>query len=314
MNVREGLSRDIMRLVVWYPLRWLVAALPPASGIKVLRAMGDVHYALGRGRARPLSANLGRLRRAAPGASAVTDRDAIREYMRNHYIDRLLIFVFPRFGVREVNALIGITGIEHLDRALKNGKGAVLVHGHLGPVHLPLVALSRLGYRMKQIGMPSDEGLSWIGRNVAFRLRLRYESMMPAEVIRADGFLRGAFRWLGDNGVIMITGDGSGAAKRVGRHEVFRFFGQDVSFPLGPAMLAEKTGAALLPLFITPGDEGRLYRIVIEGPLRTEGVSAAEATAAFVERLQDHVSRNPGYMHFLDRFHPGGIIEKDAGH
>jgi KDO2-lipid IV(A) lauroyltransferase len=216
MVVNESFSRDLLRLVVWYPLRWLILILPVRWGIAALRTMGDMHYALSKSKKRVIQKNLGAIR---SNTSSVGDSntEAVREYFRNHYIDRLLIFIFPRFGVKEVKRFIDIEGLGHLDDALKFGKGVILVHGHFGPVHFPLVALAKLGYRMKQIGLPSDEGLSWIGKNVAFRLRLKYEALIPGEIIKADSFLRGAFRWLNDNGIIMTTGDGSGTEKHVGR-------------------------------------------------------------------------------------------------
>lgn len=314
MTVKESIFHDILRLFVWYPLRWLIIVIPVKWGIAILRTMGDVYYLFSKDKKTMILNNLSRLK-VNIGMGHEGDNKILKEYFRNHYIDRLLIFIFPKFSREEIDKFVEIEGLENLDNALKPGKGVILVHGHFGPVHLPLVALARLGYRMKQIGLPSDEGLSWIGKNVAFRLRMKYESKMPAEIIKADSFLRGAFKWLNDNGVIMITGDGSGTDKRIGRHEVFRFFQQPTMFPLGPAILAERTGAALLPLFIVPGDNGKPYRIVIEKPLSLEqdnGGKSKEITGGFVKRLEYYISRYPGYMHFLDRFCPDGLIVKEA--
>ena len=279
----------------------------------MLSAFGDIHFSLSKVGKTLLLKNLALLQKDKPAGTGASMAASVREYFRNHYVDRLLIFVFPKFRVRDVEGLVEMDGLEHLDEALKHGKGVVLVHGHFGPVHLPLVVLARLGYRMKQIGLPSDEGLSWIGRNVAFRLRLRYEAKIPAEIIMADGFLRSAFRWLHDNGVIMITGDGSGTEKRVGRYEIFSFFGRKVLFPLGPAILADKTGASILPMFIVPGERKR-YRIVIERPLTSSGKgeeSIKAVTGQFIERMEYYVSRFPGWMHFLDRVMVGKMIEPE---
>jgi len=301
----------MLRLFVWYPLRWMIVIMPIGLGMRLFNIMGDLHCALSWDKKRMLLGNLALLQEALPSSERASGIDCVRNYFRNHYVDHLLILVFPKFSLRETERYVEIDGLEHLDEALRRGKGVVLVHGHFGPVHLPLVVLARLGYRMKQIGLPSDEGLSWIGRNVAFRLRLRYEAKIPAEIIMADGFLRSAFRWIQDNGVIMITGDGSGTEKRVGRHEIFSFFGQKVAFPLGPAILAEKTGAAILPLFIVPGGR-KQYRIVIERPLTSSGKgeeSIKTVTGQFIERMEYYVSRFPGWMHFLDRFMVGKMIE-----
>jgi KDO2-lipid IV(A) lauroyltransferase len=306
MIVRESIFRDVLRLLVWYPVRWLILLLPVRWGIRLMRTMGDLHCLLSRGKKRRLRENLRRMM----GEEAEHQGGAIREYFRNHYIDRLMIFVFPRFGPGVIGEMVEISGLEHLDEALRKGRGAVLVHGHFGPVHVPLVVLARMGYGMKQIGLPSDEGLSWVGRNVAYRLRLRYEDMIPAEIIKADSFLRPVFRWLGENGVVMVTGDGSGTDRLVGKHVDHEFFGHRFHFPLGPSMMAEKTGAGLLPMFITPGRNGR-YNIIIEEPLRSDlsgEEKLTDITGQFARRLEDHVHRYPGYMHFLDRFHPGGLI------
>lgn len=278
-----------------------------------MQTMGDIHHRLSRGKKEVIQRNLANVRRNIP-RGGIKSICAVRVYFRNHYIDHLLILLFPRFGAKEVKQFINIEGMEYLDEALKLGKGVILVHGHFGPAHLPLVALARLGYRMKQIGLPSDEGLSWIGKNVAFRLRMKYESMIPAEIIKADSSMRGAFRWLNDNGIIMTTGDGSGTDRLLGKHEVLSLFGHQMMFPLGPALMSKKTGAAIIPMFITPGDNGHLYKIVIESPLvsdKSGSEAILDVTEQFVRRLETYISIYPGYMHFLDRFFPGGVILED---
>lgn len=305
MTVNESVLRDILRLLVWYPLRWIIIILPVRLGIQLLSLMGDIHYSLSRGKKRMLRENLSRIK-----PLGFADETAIREYFRNYYIDRLLIFIFPGFGSKEVKRFLEIKGLENLDEALKKGKGAILVHGHFGPVHLPLVSLARNGYKMKQIGNPTDEGLSWIGRNVAFRLRMVYEGKIPAEIIKADSLLRPVFKWLKSNGIVMTTGDGSGTEKRIGRYEPFLFFGHKVMFPLGPSLLSEKTGATLLPMFIVPGTN-KLYEIIIENPITSErkgNERASDITGQFIRRLEHYIAAYPGYMHFLDRFHPGALI------
>ena len=306
MIIKESIFRDILRLFVWFPLRWLILLLPVSWGIALLRTMGDVHYSFSRGKKGLLRYNLSRLK----GDSAADDEKSIREYFRNHYIDHLFILIFPKFGTREIERFVEIEGLEFLDKALKKGKGVLLIHGHFGPVHLPLVVLSRLGYRMKQIGFPTDEGLSWIGRNIAFRLRLKYESKIPAEIIKADSFLRPAFKWLNENGIIMVTGDGTGTERKVGKHALFKFFNQPVMFPLGPAILREKTGAAILTVFIVPGEK-KAYKIIIEEFIMSDykdGEGIQNTTQQFVNRLGRYIDKYPGYMHFLDRFCPGELI------
>lgn len=302
---KEGILRDILRLVVWYPLRWVLKILPVALGIGLLNKMGELHYALSTGKTQALRENLSRFMSTGDAEKA----KIIKDYLKNHYVDRLIIFLFEKFTTRQINKIIEFDGLAHLGAALKQGKGVILVHGHFGPVHIPLLALARLGYRMKQIGLPSDDGLSWIGRHVAFRLRLRYEAKIPAEIVNAESFLRPIFLWLKDGGVVMATGDGSGTGHHVGRHEVFDFLGHKVLFPLGPAILAEKTGAEILPLFVTPGQR-KPYKIIIGTPLvkADEPREIRTITRRFIAELEGKIKTYPAYMHFLDRFRTGEYV------
>ena len=98
MMVSESVARDLLRLLVWYPARWLVLALPPRAGLAVLRAMGDIHHALSRGTRARLLENLARMRPPGAPADPRREREAVREYFRNHYIDRLFIFIIPIFN------------------------------------------------------------------------------------------------------------------------------------------------------------------------------------------------------------------------
>ena len=323
MIVSESIARDCLRLIVWYPLRWIILLVPVSWGVTILRLLGDIHYEVSRRKRAQLTENYMRLNPNTDpnqylnlhSSEFKRTNHVIREYFRNHYIDHLMIFIFPKMGQREIEKYIEFEGLDHLNQALATNRGVILVHGHFGPVHLPLVCLSRIGYPMMQIGMPSDEGLSRIGKIVAFRLRMKYEAQLSADIIHARSFLRPVILWLKQNGIVMITGDGSGAAERVGRYEPFYFLGHRVLFPLGPALLSRKTGSALLPLFIVPGKK-KMYRIVIEPPINDNGDNADNHAIVqkFICQLEDYVRLWPGYMHFLDRFEVGQLIENENNH
>jgi KDO2-lipid IV(A) lauroyltransferase len=315
MIVSESIARDCLRLVVWYPLRWIILLVPVRWGMTILRLLGDIQYGVSRRKRAQLTENYRRLIPNPDSSESGRTPHMIREYFRNHFIDHLMIFIFPKMGQQEIEKHIEFEGLNHLNQALATNRGVILVHGHFGPVHLPLVCLSRIGYPMMQIGMPSDEGLSRIGKIVAFRLRMKYEAQLSADIIHARSFLRPVIRWLKQNGVVMITGDGSGTADRVGRYDIFYFFGHRVSFPLGPALLSQKADSTLLPLFIVPGKK-KMYRIVIEPPINDDGENADihKIVQKFIRRLEDYVNQWPGYMHFLDRFEVGQLIANESHH
>lgn len=315
MLVRESLGRDILRLIFWYPVRWLLLALPPNMAFSVLERLGDLHRLAGKGKRLALQRGLDKLR-AASGARGPAWDNALTTAFRNHYVDRFVMFIAPKMSREYVLREMELEGLEHLDAALAKGKGAVVCIGHFGPVHLPLVSLALLGYPLQQIGMPSDKGLSWIGRNVAFRLRLHYEAKIPARIVNADGFLRPSLRWLAENKVLMVTGDGTGTEQRFGRQHCFPFLGLSVDFPLGPARICASTGAELLALFILPGERKR-FRLVLAPPLihkAEEREQPERLMGRFAALLEHHVLQCPGYMHFLDRLESPeqGILSRES--
>lgn len=298
MRVRESLIRDALRLVVWYPIRWLLGLLPFRWGAAILAGMGNLHYRCSRRKSAQIEATLSVL-----GLGGENPQAAVRGYFQNHYLDQLFVLIAPKINRDNLDGLVSLVGLDGLDQARAAGKGVVLVHGHFGPAQLPLVVLALLGYPMHQLGNPSDEGLSWIGRNVAYRLRMRYEKLMPAEIIAVRKFLRPAFTALAKNGIVMTTGDGSGREEAFGEHFLTTFLGRPYRVPLGPARLAEKTGAALLPLFVVP-DPRKLFRIVIGQELRRLGDGpdcGAVLMARFINMYEQQVRTTPGYLHFLDR-------------
>lgn len=288
----------MLRLFMWYPLRWLICRLPVIPAIKLLALMGDMHYFGAYGKRQELRKKIQTLMPVFQDPSV-----AVRTYFRNHYIDQLFILIFPRIKPADIDRFVEIEGLDTLEKCRNQQRGIILVHGHFGPAHLPLVVLGLLGYPMNQIGNPSDAGLSRIGKNVAYRLRMQYEGLMPAKIIKVNKFLRPVFTALKKNELIMTTGDGSGTGEEFGRHHEYLFLGQIRRMPLGPALLSKKTGAPLLPLFVLPGRK-KMYRIVIGEPLTVSpGTKNKEVllTQDFLTQYETIILRYPGYMHFLDR-------------
>lgn len=297
MVVREGVARDVFRLFIWYPLRWLAKIIPISWFFIILRRMGDIHYLSIRRRKKVLAANIAK---AFPVKSQNELNTIVRRYFENHYADRLWIFLIPRLNLNTIERCHKVEGIENLEHVLKDGKGAILLHGHFGISQFPILHLGLFGYKVCQIGLLIDEGLSYIGRHVAFQWRARLEGMMPAKIINAQSFLRTAFETLKVNGIVMTAGDGAGGNKFVGKFEKMRFLGSDLLFPLGPFNLAVKTGVPILPLFTFKEKGNDFYRSVIGAPL-----SIDEGIKGFAMLYEDVIAKYPYCWHFWDEFAPG---------
>lgn len=300
MKTRESLARDLARLAVWFPLRWGVGAAPAGWGFALYKLMGDLHYLALRLAKRERVAAVMRERLGLSPAAAAA---AARRYSENHYVDRLNIFLYPKFTEsRRIDRFVSFENRAVLDRELAKGRGVLIVQPHFGPVQLTLLALALHGYEPLQIGYQRDEGLSAIGRSVAFRYRLKYEALLPP-IIAADKYLGRVYRHLARGGVVLTTGDGAGGGVAIGEHRDYRFLGRERSFPLGPAVWARKTGAAYLPTFIVAERHDR-YRVVFGEPIESGGADrqagVVAVTGAFVAVLEDFVRRHPSCWHFWD--------------
>jgi KDO2-lipid IV(A) lauroyltransferase len=230
----------------------------------------------------------------------------VRMAFENHFIDQYLIFSFPKMRTKNMNRYLAVDGCRHLDDALERGKGAIIIHGHVGPRLLPLFALALMGYKMNQIEGPIVEGLSLFGRYCA-RQKRSLEKLIPANIINGQRFLRPAFEALKRNEIVMIAGDGMGGGRFIGHQVKVDFLGYRLKFPAGPVVLASKTGAALVPLFTLKGEGDVPYRAVIYPPsvvpkARLEKKELTLQVERFVSLLESVVRENPYLWHFWDEF------------
>lgn len=310
MMTSESISRDIARILVWYPVRWIVSFLPISAALTIFRLLGHVHYLLSRGKRNTLMANFEKF--SAQTEYHFPAAETTKHYFETHYINQLLTFLFPKFTLESISRIHSFDGLERLEKELSSKRGCILIHGHFGPVHLPLFHLGITGYDVKQLGyLRKPKGLSWLGENVSYRLRQEYEKMIPAEIIQVDRFLGKAFDHLKNNGILMITGDGTGRGEFIGKFEPFSFLGQQMLFPIGPARLAKKTGSSIIPIF-TISDKGRNRYVTIVGDPILSGSSGdsceeKEITNRFVRMFESYLVKHPSNWHLWDEFSDGNL-------
>jgi lauroyl/myristoyl acyltransferase len=307
----ESPVRDAWRLLAWGPWPSLVTALPPGWEVAAHRALGGAALRVASEARRRIEDNVHR----ALGDGADAARIA-REAFGTHFAHQYLPVSFPR--IREENAFwyLRIEGLDRLDVLRRTGRGAVLVHPHMGPVQLPLCVMGVLGYPMHQVGGGRVEGLSRTGRWAAARRR-SLEEAMPVLVHDGRAFLRPVLRALQGGGIVMATCDGTGGGQEIGRRVVRPVFGHPMRIAVGPAWLAWHAGVPLLPLVTHPSDgPGPAWTTTIGEPLplpreataREALERGADLLAAF---LEDSVRRWPGQWHFWDQFEPGRFLVEE---
>ena len=303
MMVSESVGRDVLRLIIWHPVRWLMIILPISLSFWVMKLMGDVHFLFSKEKKNLLAKNLSFIEGLE--STQYGNNKIIRRYFQNHYIDRLHIFLYPRFNQKVVDRYFPIQGLNILERELAKGRGCILLQGHFGPIQIPLYVLALKGYYIKQIGyLTMPENISKIGNTVSYRLREKYEAEIPAEIISAKSFLKKAYKFLKENNLIMMTGDGAAFGQFIGKFLPIQFLGQRFPFPVGAITIAKRTKSSLLPLFILR-ESDLSFKIIIEEPLDINyddetNYNLEADVKKFVNVFERYVARYPCHWHLWD--------------
>jgi KDO2-lipid IV(A) lauroyltransferase len=180
---------------------------------------------------------------------------------------------------RVASLVARVQGWEHAEAALRRGKGILGVTAHLG--HWELLA-AYTGYRTPIAIVAKSLYDPRLDRLVtAFRAR------WGGPVIPRGGALRGILKALSENRVIGVLMD-----QDTGDDGVFvPFFKREAWTQSGPARIAAKTGAALVPFFLVRGRDGR-FELHVEPEIRVPG----EGEAAIHETVRRYTETIEGYV------------------
>ena len=291
----KALVKKLLILFMWYPLRIAIAFLPLPLVARIGRGGGRVLHLLSREKRGVM---LEEFRRVLPGRSEPELIALVRESFANYCCSELEVLLYPSMDRRYIDRVFVIEGKEHLDAALARGRGVLLYQAHFGAFQMTMPAIGYSGYSMNQISASASvwkDGNASAAGNRMMDIKARYEYTLPVRHIPIASSLRPVFRALERNEIVGITVDGGGGRKIV----PLRFLGRDSFFQTGPADLAIRTGAAIVPAFVTT-EPGLRHRLVLHPPIAVdEGLAKEEGRLAilrvFVSLLESHVMRRPDH-------------------
>lgn len=201
----------------------------------------------------------------------------------------------PLVTDKYIKANIETEGLEHLDRALAAGRGAVLVTGHFGSWELMGCVVARMGYPISLV--------VGVQRNpLVQRLMNDLRKSCGIKIIE-PGSLLGARRSLRSNQFVAMLSD-----QDVGERGVpgvfVEFLGDLASTPRGAAQFAMLAAAPIIPGFMVRLG-GMRHRIVIEQPIMPPEEHSEESvrrlTSAYTKVLEAYVRRHPGHWLWTHR-------------
>jgi len=225
-----GLDYRLARLCVF-----LCARLPLGVSYSVAQGMASALYALSPRLRDVAESSVAHLLGQAKGSREVSE--AARRSMKN-YAKNVVDLCW--YGGRPAGSKVRVSfdGLDRLDAALREGRGVILVGLHLGSWDLGAAYLVRCHYPMNAVVLASS------GNDGLDRFMHILRSKAGIKVIPTQDGIWYASEAVRRNEVLALLIDGPTEGKSV----PVGFLGASVQFTAGPAALALRTKAVVLPL------------------------------------------------------------------
>ncbi|MFB0629003.1 phosphatidylinositol mannoside acyltransferase [Streptomyces sp. AB3(2024)] len=278
-----------------YGLGWAgVKKLPEPAAVALGRKIADVAWKRRGKSVLRLESNLARV---VPDAGPERLRELSHAGMRSYMRYWMESFRLPTMDPRRFSTDVRFQDENLLREALATGRGVIVALPHLA--NWDLAGAWAIGH----IGTPFTtvaERLkpeSLYDRFVAYRESLGME-VLPHSGGAAFGTLA---RRLRSGGMVCLVADRDLSASGV---EV-DFFGAKTRMPAGPALLAQQTGAVLLPATLhygeTPVMHGRMHPEVEVPATGTRTEKTAAMTQALADAFAWGIAAHPEDWHMLQR-------------
>ena len=192
----------------------------------------------------------------------------------------------PRMSPETLHQLVTFEGKEHIDKALAQGKGAIILTAHFGNWELLGARILAHGYTIR--GITRELRSKRLDAIVS-----SYREKVGWQGIDRDRAVREVLRCLNRNELIAILADVDTRTRGI----FVDFFGRPAYTPYSPVAFALKTGAAILPTFIIrqPDDS---HRAIVEAPLPLQQSGNKEEdllvnTQRFTKVIESYIRRYP---------------------
>lgn len=273
-------------------LTGIFSRLSPATAGRVGIVFGDLARALDSRHRRIARHNLRMVFGDTKSEEEI--RRIIKEVFRNIGQTAAEFFQIPSLTYEKTLDIIAPEHRERLDKCLEDGHGVVMLASHFGNWELMATAGAIAGYKISAVARPLDDpDLEEIVRGVR-------ESSGLKIIPRRTSALA-VVRKLRRNEIVGILAD-----QNTRKQNVFvDFFGLKAATTPGPAILALRTGARLVPAFMLREGPGR-HKLIIEEPIEPVRTGDEEAdviatTQKCVDILEKYIREYPSQWFWVHR-------------
>ncbi|MFI8827229.1 phosphatidylinositol mannoside acyltransferase [Streptomyces sp. NPDC053431] len=242
---------------------------------------------------------------ASPQRLAELSRAGMRSYMR-YWMES---FRLPTWSRKRAASSFDPKDIHHLTDGLASGRGVVLALPHMANWDLAGVWVTRA------LGVPFTTVAERLKPETLYDRFVAYRESLGMEVLpHTGGSAFGTLaRRLRAGGLVCLVADRDLSASGV---EV-SFFGEPARMPAGPAILAQQTGALLLPVTLWY-DDTDVMRGQVHAPIDVpESGTRAEKTSVMTQALADvfagGIADHPEDWHMLQRLWSADLEQRQEG-
>ena len=285
--------------------RWLAAwkvvrGLPEPAAYALGAVGGRVFLRLDRDRRAALTANLAQV--LGPAARPRELRRAVRQGFTSYGRYWVEAFRLEDLTAADIRRRLRIEGREHIDAALATGRGAIFASPHIGNWDAGGAWLAAVGY-------PATAVVERLRPAALYERFAVYRRALGLELLPLDDgseTLRGVIRALraGRLACLVCDRDLTGGGLEV------QLFGARAVMPGGPASIALRTGAPLLPCSVYHDRRPGHWRAVVHPPLVPEpSGDTRKDTRVLTQRLAEEfeglIAAAPTQWHVLSPYFHG---------
>ncbi len=209
------------------------------------------------------------------------------------------LLCLPFFRKKHFQAIFKWEGTENIDRALKEGKGAIFLTLHAGNYEVVPAALADLGYKVNSVLRAAPDPV------FAFLNRCRSHRGVNIINVSEQDMYKETLKVLGRNEIVGTLAD-TGALE--GRHIFYEFLGRKVPVATGWLTLAQRSGAPVVPTLTKK--QGRINTIMLFEPFTVTRDNREEAIKRASRIFEEFIKRNPEQWGiFLNSYETKRMIE-----
>lgn len=209
------------------------------------------------------------------------------------------VLSIPFFRKKHFQRIIKWQGEHHIEHALKEGKGVIILTIHAGNYELIPTALASEGYNINTILRATDDPI--------FELINKSRSSGGVNLINIikENMYKESLQVLAKNKLIFLLAD-TGALES--RHEYITFLGKKVPAATGWLTLAQRSECLVIP--VLAAKEKRRNIFTFFEPLKVTRETRQEIKQKVTKIFEDYIKKNPEQWGlFLNAYETGRMVK-----